>query len=85
MPGAGAETSTYVATLDSAAREHAIGRVLDTAPVTRRRFALWTLAACGIGLDGFDLFIMSTAGPLITEDFGLGPWGKSIAVGAIRA
>jgi MFS family permease len=69
-------------TRESAARAHAIGRVLDTAPVTRRRATLWTLAACGIGLDGFDLFIMSTAGPLITEDFGLGPWGKSIAVGA---
>ncbi|MDI1290507.1 MAG: MFS transporter, partial [bacterium] len=82
MPGAAAEASPYVATLESAARAHAVGRVLDTAPVTRRRFALWALAACGIGLDGFDLFIMSTAGPLITEDFGLGPWGKSIAVGA---
>ena len=68
--------------LDSVARMHAIGRVLDAAPVSRRRTMLWMLAACGIGLDGFDLFIMSTAGPLITEDFGLGAWGKSIAVGA---
>lgn len=72
----------YEPTFESAARAQAIGRVLDTAPVTRRRFTLWSLAACGIGLDGFDLFIMSTARPLITEDFGLGPWGKSIAVGA---
>ncbi len=69
-------------TPESAARAHAIGRTLDTAPVTRRRLMLWILAACGIGLDGFDLFIMSTAGPLVTVDFGLGPWGKSIAVGA---
>lgn len=65
-----------------AARVHAIGRILDTAPMSSRRLKLWFLAACGIGLDGFDLFIMSTAGPLITADFGLGAWGKSIAVGA---
>lgn len=44
--------------------------------------SLWALAACGIGLDGFDLFIMSTAGPLIVADFGLDPWAKSVAVGA---
>jgi sugar phosphate permease len=71
--------------LETAARIHAIGRTLDNAKVTRRRTLLWVLAACGIGLDGFDLFIMSTAGPLITEDFGLGSWGKSLAVGAAVA
>ncbi|MDP1879103.1 MAG: MFS transporter, partial [Actinomycetota bacterium] len=82
MTGAEASGSRPAPTRESAARAHALGRTLDTAPVTRRRLMLWILAACGIGLDGFDLFIMSTAGPLITADFGLGPWGKSIAVGA---
>lgn len=68
--------------VETAARLVAIGRTLDRAPMTRRRTMLWALAACGIGLDGFDLFIMSTAGPLIAADFGLDPWTKSIAVGA---
>lgn len=60
----------------------AVNRSLDAGPITRNRTTLWALAACGIGLDGFDLFIMSTAGPLIAADFGLDPWMKSIAVGA---
>jgi MFS family permease len=66
----------------SAARVAAVNRSLDGGPITRNRTTLWALAACGIGLDGFDLFIMSTAGPLIAADFGLDPWMKSIAVGA---
>lgn len=69
-------------TLSRAATTEAVGRILDTAPLTRRRIALWALAAAGIALDGFDLFIMSAAGPLVTEDLQLGSWGTSIAVGA---
>lgn len=65
-----------------AARRHAIARSLDEAPVTKRRLGVWTLAAAGIGLDGYDLFIMSVAGPLIVADLGLDPWQKSVAVGA---
>jgi len=64
------------------ARQHAVGRTLDTTPVGRRRIGAWTLAASGIGLDGYDLFIMSVAGPLIVLDLGLDPWQKSLAVGA---
>lgn len=61
---------------------HAIVRVLDTSPVSRRRVLVWALAAAGIGLDGFDLFIMTAAGPIIVADFGLDTWQKSLAVGA---
>lgn len=64
------------------ARQHAIGRTLDSTPVGRRRLGAWGLAAAGIGLDGYDLFIMSVAGPLIVLDMGLDPWQKSLAVGA---
>ena len=64
------------------ARQHAVGRTLDTAPMSRRRLGVWALAASGIGLDGYDLFIMSVAGPLIVVDMGLDPWQKSLAVGA---
>ncbi len=64
------------------ARQHAIGRTLDSTPVSRRRLGAWGLAASGIGLDGYDLFIMSVAGPLIVLDMGLDPWQKSLAVGA---
>lgn len=67
---------------DVAARQHAIGRTLDNAPVGRRRLSAWGLAASGIGLDGYDLFIMSVAGPLIVLDMGLDSWQKSLAVGA---
>ncbi len=65
-----------------AARKHAVGRVLDTAPVRKRRLGVWALAASGIGLDGYDLFIMSVAGPLIVADLGLDSWQTSVAVGA---
>ena len=64
------------------ARQHAVGRTLDNAPMSRRRLGVWALAASGIGLDGYDLFIMSVAGPLIVADWGLDPWQKSLAVGA---
>lgn len=64
------------------ARCAAVGRTLDQAPVSRRRLGVWALAASGIGLDGYDLFIMSVAGPLIVMDMGLDPWQKSLAVGA---
>lgn len=60
----------------------AIARVLDTSPVSGRRVLVWGLAASGIGLDGFDLFIMTAAGPIIVADFGLDPWQKALAVGA---
>ncbi len=68
--------------MEAAARRHAIARVLDQAPVRRRRLVVWALAASGIGLDGYDLFIMSVAGPLIVADLGLSDWQDSVAVGA---
>ncbi|MDA2989664.1 MAG: MFS transporter [Actinomycetota bacterium] len=68
--------------MNPAARRHAIARVLDNAPVRRRRLIVWALAASGIGLDGYDLFIMSVAGPLIVADLGLSDWQDSVAVGA---
>ena len=67
---------------DQQARKHAVARVLDNSPVGRRRLGVWALAASGIGLDGYDLFIMSVAGPLIVADLGLDSWQTSVAVGA---
>lgn len=64
------------------ARRLAVERVLDTPTVTRRRKFAWGLAAAGIGLDGYDLFIMSAAGPLIVASLDLAPWQKAVAVGA---
>jgi len=68
--------------MEALARKHAVARVLDEAPVSRRRLGVWALAASGIGLDGYDLFIMSVAGPLIVADLGLSSWQDSVAVGA---
>lgn len=44
---------------------------LDESAVTPRQKRMWALAACGIGLDGYDLFVMSAALPLIKNDFGI--------------
>lgn len=46
-----------------------INTELDEHPVTSRQKRVWVLAASGVGLDGYDLFIMSAALPLILADF----------------
>jgi MFS family permease len=61
---------------------------LETAPVTRTHKRLWVLASLGIFLDGFDLFILGIALPLIREDWGINNWeagllASSAVLGAI--
>lgn len=44
--------------------------LLDEARLTRTHVRIWLLAAMGVLLDGFDLFILGVALPLIEEDLG---------------
>lgn len=66
-----------------------IDHLLDESGGTRRQRRVWALAGGGIGLDGYDLFIMSAALPLLRDQFGLGSaaalaWlGAAAVVGAI--
>lgn len=60
-----------------------IGHQLDESTVTPRQKRVWALAATGIGLDGYDLFIMSAALPLIMADFGqTSAWMSALFAGA---
>ena len=46
-----------------------LGRALDSAPMTALHVRFWLLAGLGILLDGFDLFIIGVANPLVKKDF----------------
>ena len=46
-----------------------LGHALDSAPMTALHVRFWLLAGLGILLDGFDLFIIGVANPLIKKDF----------------
>jgi MFS family permease len=56
---------------DDAARTGslALGKALDTAPMTPLHVRFWLLAGLGILLDGFDFFIIGVANPLVKKDF----------------
>lgn len=66
-----------------------INRELDESTGTRRQKRMWGLAAGGIGLDGYDLFIMSAAIPVLKQQFDISTpalvaWlGGAAVVGAI--
>ena len=47
--------------------------LLNEAPMTKKHWRVWLLAATGIMLDGFDFFIIGVASPLIAEDLGASP------------
>lgn len=47
-----------------------INLALDESAVTKNRIRMWSLASAGIGLSGYDFFIMSAALPLIQSYFG---------------
>jgi MFS transporter, putative metabolite transport protein len=47
-----------------------INLALDETPVTAHRRRIWAIASAGIGLSGYDFFIMSAALPLIQSYFG---------------
>jgi len=59
-----------------------------TAPLTSMQKRVWLLSAMGIFLDGFDLFIVAIALPLIAVEMRVGSWaqgliGSAAVVGAI--
>jgi MFS family permease len=66
----------------------ALTEVLDDAPFTLKHAHIWFLSSMGIFLDGFDLFVLSIALPLITMQFSASPMaqgmvGAAAVVGAI--
>ncbi|PKL70643.1 MAG: MFS transporter [Methanomicrobiales archaeon HGW-Methanomicrobiales-1] len=65
-----------------------ITEAMDDAPFTMRHAHIWFLSSMGIFLDGFDLFVMSIALPLIIVQFAATPVqqgivGAAAVVGAI--
>lgn len=66
------------------AAHHAL---LDAAPMGRRQYALWLLASGGTLLDGFSIFLLGVAMPLLTASFALSPLmigliGAALVLGA---
>lgn len=59
-----------------------INHALDESSGTHRQRRIWALAGAGIGLDGYDLFIMSAAVPLLRNQFDLGTAGLIAWLGA---
>ncbi len=53
----------------------------EPAGLTRLQKRVWLLSAMGVFLDGFDLFIIAIALPLIAVEFGANGWEQGI-VGA---
>jgi MFS family permease len=61
--------------------------LLDSATMGRRQYAIWLLASGGTLLDGFSIFMLGVAMPLMTGSFGLGPLmigliGAALVLGA---
>ena len=67
--GSAMTVHTFVAPTEAVGRRF-INHALDESVATRRQKRVWALAAGGIGLDGYDLFIMSAAYPLVQTYFG---------------
>src|SRR5262245_17558457 len=70
-----------------AQERQAIFRALDEAPMGRRQYGLWFLASGGTLLDGFSIFSLGVAMPLIVERFQLSPLmvgliGSALVAGA---
>lgn len=66
-------TSTELQGENEPAAAVALGRALDSAPMTALHVRFWLLAGLGILLDGFDFFIIGVANPLIKKDFAASP------------
>lgn len=69
-------------------KEIALCKLLDDSHLTSTHWRIWFLSAMGIFLDGFDLFIISIALPLIIKDlspdsFLTGAIGSAAVIGAI--
>src|SRR5262245_27169923 len=76
---------TVVGTPDRLAAPHFA--VLDHAPMGPRQYAIWLLASGGTLLDGFSIFSLGVAMPLLTSRFDLGPLmvgliGSALVLGA---
>jgi putative MFS transporter len=61
--------------------------LLDSAPMGRREYWIWLLASAGTLLDGFSIFSLGVAMPLLTSQFALGPVmvgliGSALVLGA---
>lgn len=48
--------------------------VLDNASLTHAHWRIWLLCAMGIFLDGFDLFVIAVALPLISQEWSIDQW-----------
>lgn len=62
--------------------------MLDAAPMGRRQYGLWFLASGGTLLDGFSIFSLGVAMPLVTRHFALTPLmvgliGSALVLGAV--
>ncbi len=57
-------------------------RALDDAPLTRMHWKVWGLSAMGVLLDGFDLFVIGIALPLITLEWQLTTWQVGLVAAA---
>jgi MFS transporter, putative metabolite transport protein len=69
-------------------KEIALCKLLDNSHLTSTHWRIWFLSAMGIFLDGFDLFIISIALPLIIKDLTpnplvVGAIGSAAVIGAI--
>ena len=51
----------------------ALERALDASALTPMHWKIWWLSAMGVFLDGFDLFIIAVAMPIIVMDLGVSP------------
>ena len=65
-----------------------MNKLLDNSEMTGPRWRTWSLAALGLYIDGFDLFIIGVAMPLLTKQWGLSPimegtLGVAALVGAV--
>lgn len=60
----------------------ALKRALDDADLGPLHWRIWILSALGIFLDGFDLFVIGIAAPLIAEDFHASPLMIGVVTGA---
>ena len=74
MPGQGSAPAPHLA-------------VLDHAPMGPRQYAIWLLASGGTLLDGFSIFSLGVAMPLLTSRFALSPLmvgliGSALVLGA---
>lgn len=62
--------------------DRAFEQLLDESPLSATQWQLWLLSAMGVFLDGFDLFIIGVALPLIEREFAISPTTKGLIAGA---